>query len=83
MIEQQIIFKHFGLNNQVDKLFEEYREVLMAFLYGTDEDIREELADIKNLIEQLIDHYGRKEIEKIQKQKIKRTLYRIEEGYYE
>ena len=79
----ELIFQHFGLSNQIDKLFEEYREVLMAFLYGTDGDIREELADVGNIINQLINHYGREEIEAIQKQKMERTLQRIEGGYYE
>jgi NTP pyrophosphatase (non-canonical NTP hydrolase) len=77
------IFRHFGLSNQVDKLFEEYREVLMAFLHGTDGDIREELADLGNLVNQLTDYYGRVEIEKIQHEKNLRTLQRIEGGYYE
>jgi len=77
------IFRHFGLSNQVDKLFEEYREVLMAFLYGTDGDIREELADLGNLVNQLTDYYGRVEIEGIQKFKNDRTLERIASEYYE
>ena len=80
--KQQQIFQHFGLSNQIDKLFEEYREVLMAFLCGTENDIKEELADVKNLIEQLTDYYGRKEIEKIQEFKNERTLERIKSGYY-
>lgn len=80
--EQQQIFNYFGLDTQIEKLFEEYREVVMAFLYGDDEDRKEELADVKNLIEQLTDYYGRKEIEKIQEFKNERTLERIESGYY-
>lgn len=81
--KQKLIFDNFGLSNQIDKFFEEYREVLMAFLYGTENDIKEELADVKNLIEQLTDYYGRKEIEKIQHFKNQRTLDRIKTGYYD
>ena len=80
--EQQQIFNYFGLDTQIEKLFEEYREVVIAFLYGDDDDRREELADLKNLVEQLTEHYGREEIEKIQEFKNERTLERIESGYY-
>ena len=75
--KQKLIFDNFGLSNQIDKFFEEYREVLMAFLYGTENDIKDELADVKNLIEQLTDYYGREEIERIQEFKNDRTLDRI------
>ena len=81
--EQQQIFNYFGLDTQIEKLFEEYREVLMAFLYGTENDRREELADLKNLVEQLTEHYGREEIERIQEFKNDRTLDRIKTGYYD
>lgn len=81
--EQQQIFNYFGLDTQIEKLFEEYREVLIAFLYGDDDDRREELADLKNLVEQLTEHYGREEIEKIQEFKNDRTLDRIKTGYYD
>ena len=81
--EQQQIFNYFGLDTQIEKLFEEYREVVMAFLYGDDDDRREELADLKNLIEQLTDYYGREEIERIQEFKNDRTLDRIKTGYYD
>ena len=78
--KQKLIFDNFGLSNQIDKFFEEYREVLMAFLYGTENDIKDELADVKNLIEQLTDYYGREEIERIQEFKNDRTLDRIKTG---
>ena len=81
--EQQQIFNYFGLDTQIEKLFEEYREVVMAFLYGDDEDRKEELADLKNLVEQLTEHYGREEIERIQEFKNDRTLDRIKTGYYD
>ena len=81
--KQKLIFDNFGLSNQIDKFFEEYREVLMAFLYGTENDIKDELADVKNLIEQLTDYYGREEIERIQEFKNDRTLDRIKTGYYD
>ena len=81
--EQQQIFNYFGLDTQIEKLFEEYREVVIAFLYGDDDDRREELADLKNLVEQLTDYYGREEIEKIQEFKNDRTLDRIKTGYYD
>ena len=81
--EQRAIFNHFGLENQIDKLFEEYRELIMAFLYGNESDRKEELADLKNIVEQLTDYYGREEIESLQHGKNLRTLKRIKEGYYE
>ena len=81
--EQQQIFNYFGLDTQIEKLFEEYRELVMAFLYGDDDDRREELADLKNLVEQLTEHYGREEIERIQEFKNDRTLDRIKTGYYD
>ena len=81
--EQQQIFNYFGLDTQIEKLFEEYREVVMAFLYGDDDDRKEELADLKNLVEQLTEYYGREEIEKIQHFKNQRTLDRIRAGYYD
>ena len=81
--KQKLIFDNFGLSNQIDKFFEEYRELVMAFLYGDDDDRREELADLKNLIEQLTDYYGREEIERIQEFKNDRTLDRIKTGYYD
>lgn len=81
--EQQQIFNYFGLDTQIEKLFEEYREVVMAFLYGDDDDRKEELADLKNLVEQLTEHYGREEIERIQEFKNDRTLDRIKTGYYD
>lgn len=81
--EQQQIFNYFGLDTQIEKLLEECRELVMAFLYGDDEDRKEELADLKNLIEQLTEHYGREEIERIQEFKNDRTLDRIKTGYYD
>ena len=41
------------------------------------ENLREEIADVKNMAEQLELVYGEQEIEEIRKQKIERTLKKV------
>ena len=43
-------------------------------------NLKEEIADVLNVVEQLEYVYGAEEIEKIRKQKIERTLKKIKEG---
>ena len=77
-IQQQII-EHYGYENQLKKLVEELRELEQAVIYEhPDEHIKEEIADVLNLIEQ-ITHYKHWEadIYKVKYFKIQRQLERI------
>ena len=67
----------FGIDHQIGKFKEEVNEVLVEFSLGDKAKIQEELADVQNVLNQLKLHYGLEEIEKIELQKIKRTLERI------
>lgn len=44
------------------------------------ENIKEEIADVLNMAEQLEYYFGEEEIERIRKQKIERTLKKIKGG---
>lgn len=77
---QQNIISHYGYENQLKKLVEELRELQDAIIYENNEShIQEEMADVLNLIEQIIEFkqwneniYSRKWF------KVKRQLKRIE-----
>lgn len=85
------IIEHFGINNQQRKLQEEVfelQEAITIFQQGGNlkfDDIEEEIADVMILLKQFQHYYeiNRENIRKIMKNKIKRTLERIESGYYE
>ena len=81
-MNQQII-NHYGYEHQLKKLIEELRELEEVILYHTydDEHIKEEMADVLNLIEQISVFQGWSEdINEIKKFKINRQLDRIKRG---
>lgn len=75
---QQQIIKHYGYENQAQKLIEELQELQHAIIYEGEENVKEEMADVLNLIEQ-ISHYKNWEadIYKVKYFKIQRQLERI------
>lgn len=80
---QQQIINHYGYENQLKKLIEELRELEEVILYHTydDEHIKEEMADVLNLIEQISVFQGWSEdINEIKEFKINRQLDRIQRG---
>ena len=93
------IIEHFGINNQQRKLQEEVFELQEAIIeYRYDENkiypevekclkehIAEEIADVTVILKevQYIYKINREDIRKKMKNKINRTLERIESGYYE
>lgn len=81
--EQEVILEHFGIEAQREKLFEEFKELAEAFNSGSLHEVQEELADLHNILMQLIDYYGIQKVYDIALYKIQRTKQRIKEGYYE
>ncbi|MBQ2395931.1 MAG: hypothetical protein II304_02645 [Bacteroidales bacterium] len=80
---QQQIIKHYGYENQLKKLIEELRELEEVILYHTydEEHIKEEMADVLNLIEQISAFKDwTDKIEEIKQFKINRQLDRIQRG---
>ena len=84
------IIRYFGINTQLIKLNEEIGELIMACSYTihTNEgylEITEEIADVMNLLCQLLLYFeiDKKNVAEISDLKLKRTLKRIDEGYYE
>jgi NTP pyrophosphatase (non-canonical NTP hydrolase) len=80
---QQLIINHYGYENQLKKLIEELRELEEVILYHTDDEehIKEEMADVLNLIEQISVFQGWSEdINEIKEFKINRQLDRIQRG---
>ena len=77
---QQTIIRHYGYENQLEKLIEELRELEEAILYKQDsESIKEEMADVLNLIEQIINYQNwNDEVQEIKEHKIARQIQRIE-----
>ena len=75
---QQQIIEHYGYECQAEKLIEELQELQHAIIYECEENIKEEMADVLNLIEQ-ISHYKHWEadIYNIKFFKIQRQLERI------
>ncbi len=75
---QQQIIEHYGYECQAEKLIEELQELQHAIIYECEENIKEEIADVMNLIEQ-ISHYKHWEadIYKVKFFKIQRQLERI------
>ena len=81
--EQKEILEHFGIEAQIEKFFEEVEELREAFNSGSLHKVQEELADLHNVLMQLIFHFGIRVIYKKAIEKVERTKYRIKEGYYE
>ncbi len=89
--QQKQIFNHYGLDLQLDQLVEECSEVIQAAckykrrcrdlnnprILGS---LIEEIADVKNLIEQLelSDVYIARRVEELKESKVKRQIKRIE-----
>ena len=84
------IAEHFRADTQLDKLREEALELVEAIdecylpIGYPNEHLLEELADTRLMIKQVNYLIGsEKLVDKIEKQKIARTLERIKTGYYE
>ena len=86
-IEEYKMFLNWGLDSQVRMCIEEMSELTKELCKvqrywdtdkqkNIDDNIREELADVLNMAEQLEYYFGVDEIEKIRKQKIDRSLKR-------
>lgn len=76
---QQKIIEYYGYERQLSKLVEEMRELEQAILYKNDEKhIKEEMADVLNLIEQIV-HFRQWEadIYNIKYYKVQRQIKRI------
>lgn len=92
-MEQELleIIDHFGIETQQRKLQEELFELQQAITIFEQsnnqscDNIAEELVDVIVLLKQFICHYNlnKHHLNKIEIHKIKRTLQRIESGYYE
>lgn len=85
------IIEHFGVNNQQRKLQEEVfelQEAITIFQQGGNlkyDDIEEEIVDVMILLKQFFRYFELNDykMKQIEKQKVQRTLERIESGYYE
>lgn len=84
------IINHFGVNNQQRKLQEEVFELQEAITkfengIGNIKEVEEEIVDVILIIHQFMELYEIDGLEMIalEKNKVKRTLERIESGYYE
>ena len=82
MIREQIqIFKHYGYEHQLHKLVEEMRELEAVIINepSNEEHIQEEMADVMNLIEQIMIHRNWcGKIQTIKEFKIDRQIKRME-----
>ena len=79
--EQLKIIEHYGYKHQLNKLIEELRELEAVIINEPDntDHIQEEIADVLNLIEQIIIYNGwYPQICEIENFKIGRQLSRIE-----
>jgi phosphoribosyl-ATP pyrophosphohydrolase len=73
------IISHHGVSGQIDKAVEEAHEFVYAITHNDIENIKEEIADLLIMIEQIaiIFNIHKEEIENIKYEKIARTLNRI------
>lgn len=72
---QQQIIKKYGLKKQLIKLIEELRELETAIIKEDEENTKEEMADVLNLIEQIVVYkHWTEEIYRIKYFKIERNL---------
>lgn len=75
------IIEHYGYEHQLGKLIEELRELQDAIIYTTqdEEHIKEEMADVLNVIDQIVEYKGwAADIYCIKQFKIDRQIKRIE-----
>ena len=79
------IFNHFGEDNQMDKLREELEEFLDTVMAKDKTGMEEELADILLVLFQfsVSNKLNTQVIERHLLDKLDRTEYRIQVGYYE
>ena len=79
------IYEKYGKFNQKLKLIEECSELIRAIVRKDKENIKEEIADVLVLIDQILgnDPILKKEVLKIKEQKAARQVKRIEKGIYE
>ena len=83
----------FGIDSQLDMCIEEMSELIKEIVKlkryqkfnpekvdQTKQNIKEELADVINCVEELAYYYGDDEVEEIRKQKIERALKRYEDS---
>lgn len=78
---QQKIIKHYGYEHQLLKLVEEMRELEAVIINEPDniEHLQEEMADVMNLIEQIINYKGWvMSVEVVKAFKVYRQLERME-----
>lgn len=81
------IINYYGLKHQLKKLSEEHHELLEAIYeyFGSDngdkEHIKEEIADVMVILDQIINYFNIKtdDIKSVMINKINRTLKRIED----
>ena len=77
----KLIGEYFGKRQRVIKLEEEFTEVIDAYIRKTDDDLVEELVDIKVVADSLIIMLKQNERgKKIYKHKIDRTIGQIKAG---
>ena len=90
--KQLEIIRHYGEDHQLDKLIEECSELIQAICKWKQnyleidsidylDNMLEEMADVKNVIEQfeLTDEYIKEEIKRWKMEKVDRQLERIRE----
>lgn len=79
------IYNHFGQEKQLEKLREEVEELIEAIKEGDEEHIKEEMADVLVIVNQIRykKEMNEEELVEIFEQKVNRTLERIENKYYE
>ena len=77
---QQQIIEHYGYKHQLEKLIEELQELQHAIIYEGEENVKEEMADVLNLIEQITHHkHWESDIYKIKYFKTQRQIERMED----
>ena len=82
MLQQEII-NHYGYEHQLQKLVEELRELEEVVLYHTYDEshLKEEMADVLNLIEQIAVYKDwQDDINNVKDYKITRQIDRINRG---
>lgn len=74
------IIKHYGLDNQIDKLAEEHAELQHALRNKDVEHVTEEIADVLCLIEQIADEMkvDWMKVRETVNEKVEREMKRIE-----
>lgn len=77
--KQSLIFNHYGVRVQLEKLKEKMVELIEEIDSGTKlRDFERELADVINMTDQMKSWIGEDKINKIQHEKCDRQLKRME-----